>query len=261
VLKAGTGSGGLVDSADGSINCGSTCTATVPIGTTITLREYGASDALFAGWSGACTGRSYCMVDINADTTVTATFNTPPRAILTVVKAGDGTGTVTNYGFPMNCSGSTCTQIYSPPGSSVDLNAAAAPGSVFAGWSGGPCTGTGPCRFNIFGDVTVTATFTKSDTPTVGLDVAVLYDQGGVAAGGAQITSSPAGITCGFDNDCSETYTVGTFVTLTIELAGDTTELAGWSGACEGTELTCTIKMDGNKTASAQLRWVGGIPD
>ena len=149
VLKAGTGSG-LVDNADRSINCGSTCTATVRIGTTITLREYSAGDSVFGGWSGACNG-SYCMVDVNADTTVTATFNKTPSAALTVVKAGDGTGTVTNYGFPMNCSGSTCTQTYTPPGSSVDLNAAAAPGSVFAGWSGGPCTGTGPCRFRSSG--------------------------------------------------------------------------------------------------------------
>jgi hypothetical protein len=70
---------------------------------------------VFGGWSGACTGSRYCMFDVNADTTVTATFNKTPSAVLTVVKAGDGTGTVTNYGFAMNCSGSTCTQTYTPP--------------------------------------------------------------------------------------------------------------------------------------------------
>jgi hypothetical protein len=175
-----------------------------------------------------------------------------------VIRAPAGPrASTTNYGLAMNCSGSSCTEIYTPPGSSVELNAAAAPGSVFAGWSGGPCTDTGPCSFQIFQNTTVTATFTKSNT--VGLDVAVLYDDSGGGAGGAQITSSPAGIMCGYYRDCSETYPPGTPVTLTIELGSDT-ELAGWSGACTGTELTCTITMDGNKTATAQLRYVGYFP-
>jgi hypothetical protein len=100
----------------------------------------------------------------------------------------------------------------------------------------------------------VTATFTKAAGPTATLATAVEYEFG---SGLAWIRSNPAGINC--ETDCSETYPVGTTVTLTIELSGDT-ELISWSGACSGTALTCTVTMDGDRTATALFRFTGVIP-
>ena len=47
-------------------------------------------------------------------------------------------------------------------GTSVTLNAAASSDSVFAGWSGAGCSGTGPCTFAMNSSNTVIATFTRT---------------------------------------------------------------------------------------------------
>ena len=78
VVLAGTGTG-TVTSSDGNINCGPTCSATYPSGTSVALTEVPASGSSFAGWSIAgCSGTtSQCSVIVTSTTTVTATFNEP----------------------------------------------------------------------------------------------------------------------------------------------------------------------------------------
>lgn len=88
----------------------------------------------------------------------------PPTYILTVNKAGNGTGTVTSSPAGINC-GSDCNENYSS-GASVTLTAAVGSGSTFAGWSGGSCSGTGACTLTISGNVAVTATFNQSPPPS-----------------------------------------------------------------------------------------------
>jgi len=75
VTKSGTGTGTV---SGGAINCGTTCSATVASGTTVTLTATAASGSTFAGWSvTSCTGAT-CAVRVTAAQTVTATFNTQP---------------------------------------------------------------------------------------------------------------------------------------------------------------------------------------
>ena len=62
------------------------------------------------------------------------------------------------------------------------------------------------------------------------------------------MTSSPPGIDCG--DDCTETYEPGTGVTLTADPKGHA-EFAGWSGACTGTDETCTLTMNGPRSVIA----------
>ena len=88
---------------------------------------------------------------IAADQAGDATYNAAPQVTKTltvsnrtytlmVSKAGTGAGTVTSSPTGINC-GSTCKANY-VSGTSVTLNAAAASGSTFAGWSNQGCTGT-----------------------------------------------------------------------------------------------------------------------
>ena len=81
---------------------------------------------------------------------------------LEVRKAGTGSGTVTSSPSGINCGG-TCSRDFSN-GTTVTLTATPAAGSVFAGWSGGACSGTGTCTTTIRSNVTVTATF-NTGTP------------------------------------------------------------------------------------------------
>lgn len=56
------------------INCPTDCTEDYAAGTQVTLTPYAGSDAQFVGWSGACTGKSTCVVTMSAAKNVVATF-------------------------------------------------------------------------------------------------------------------------------------------------------------------------------------------
>ena len=71
-----------------------------------------ASRSTFTGWSGACSGTGQCSVTMDADKTVTATFNQQVQQYtLTVTKAGTGSGTVTSNPAGINC-GDDCSETY-----------------------------------------------------------------------------------------------------------------------------------------------------
>ena len=74
VTLAGT-AGGTVTSSPAGISCSPTCTASFSSGSTVQLTAAAAQGSFFAGWSGACTGSGTCSLTMNADQSVTATFN------------------------------------------------------------------------------------------------------------------------------------------------------------------------------------------
>jgi DNA-binding beta-propeller fold protein YncE len=158
IAKSGTGTGGVTSNPAG-INCGSTCSASFPPGTSITLTAAADVGSTFTGWSGGgCSGTGTCTLTLNSNTTVTAGFSVPvPNPTLTVTKSGNGTGGVTSNPAGIDC-GSTCSASF-PPATSITLTAAADAGSTFAGWSGGGCTGTGTCTFTLNANTTVNAAF------------------------------------------------------------------------------------------------------
>jgi pimeloyl-ACP methyl ester carboxylesterase len=94
---AGTGSGG-VTSTDGKINCPGDCTEGYNSGTVVTLTATPNAGSTFAGWSGVCAGTGSCVVTMDGNKTVTATFN---------LSAGGG-GTVTPGNVTLGTAGS-CT--------------------------------------------------------------------------------------------------------------------------------------------------------
>lgn len=76
---------------------------------------------------------------------------------LDVVVDGSGDGTVTSDPIGIDCPGD-CSQ-WLHWGTVVTLTAQAAPGSVFLGWGGGDCSGTGTCSVVLEQPTTVEAEF------------------------------------------------------------------------------------------------------
>ena len=77
--------------------------------------------------------------------------------VLTVQKTGAGSGTIVSAPARINC-GSTCTEMFSE-GTQVTLTPAPDSGFLFIQWSGGGCSGTGPCIVTMNADTTVAALF------------------------------------------------------------------------------------------------------
>ena len=226
VTFAGAGTGSVASTPAG-IDCGSTCTASFPHGTEVTLTATPGTHADFTGWSGACTGTGSCIVSMDGARDVVATF-APRSRSLTVSTSGPGAGSVTSAPAGIDC-GSVCVGSFDH-GSTVTLTPVPAAGMQFTGWSGA-CSGTGSCSFAIEADTAVGASFgyaprwltvTRSGT------------------GGGSVTSTPVGIACGAT--CATTFPYSTVVTLTA-MPDATSSFAGWSGACAGTG-TCVVTMD-----------------
>lgn len=161
--------------------------------------------------------------------------------VLTVSPAGTGTGTVTSSPAGISC-GSTCLASFTS-GASVTLTAAADPGSTFAGWSGGGCSGTGTCTLTMSAAATVTATFNTASSYALNVSTS------GAGGSSGSVSSAPAGIACG--STCSASYTSGTSVSLTATPASGSV-FAGWGGACTGTGA-CSVTMSSVTTVSASF--------
>jgi hypothetical protein len=102
--------------------------------------------------------------------------------------------------------------------------------------------------------VTASGTFTSSTgTFTTGAPANFTVNVTKNGTGTGTVTSAPAGINCG--SACSATFTSS--VTLTAAPASGS-QFVGWSGACTGTALTCTVS--GAATVNAQFaREIGSL--
>jgi phospholipase C len=93
---------------------------------------------------------------LKSSTSVTATFDLSP--VLTVIPGGTGSGSVSSSPSGINC-GTTCNANFNA-GTQVTLSAAPATNSIFAGWSGGGCSGANStCTLTMNASQQVTATF------------------------------------------------------------------------------------------------------
>src|SRR5438094_10646203 len=75
------------------------------------------------------------------------------------VHGGSGSGVVTSDPSGVDC-GTACRASFTS-GTAVRLVATADPGSYFAGWQGGGCSGAASCVVTMSSDQAVTATFGK----------------------------------------------------------------------------------------------------
>jgi uncharacterized repeat protein (TIGR01451 family) len=155
--------------------------------------------------------------------------------LLTVARAGSGSGTVTSAPAGIDC-GEDCTEPYDN-GAQVTLIASPSQGSRFDGWTGCDNPSGMTCGITMDADKQVTASFVQQHILTVSKD----------GSGTGSVTSSPAGIDCGAQ--CSETYDQGTQITLTATAASGST-FTGWSGACTGIG-TCAVTLAADQSVTA----------
>lgn len=241
-ITSGNGGNGNVTPSPVGTSCGTRCWD-YAFGTPVTLTAAADPGSTFTGWS-TCTGTSTCSVTMSADVTETASFVT--NYTLTVTVNGDGQGTVGstqggNNGT-INCSSGslgTCAVDYAgvTPPISVPLSATPSQGSVFTGWSGGACTGSGSCSVSMSAARAVTATFTR------------IYNLTATATGNGSITQTAGLGSCGAG--CTQ-YLSGSAITLTANPANDAYFLS-WTGDCAGQGLTCSLTMTGNHAATANF--------
>ena len=162
----------------------------------------------------------------------------PGDYTLTVSKSGSGS--VASSPSGINC-GSSCSASYAS-GTSVTLTASAATGYSFAGWSGACSGSNASCTVSMTQARSVSATFAQNSVSNYTLSVS--------KSGSGSVASSPSGINCG--TTCSASYVSGTSVTLTASPASGYS-FSGWSGACSGSNASCTVSMTQARSVSASF--------
>jgi hypothetical protein len=191
---------------------------------------------------------------LRADDRAGLRFIYPLRAPVAVVLAGNGSGSVTSSPAGISCPGD-CDEPWFA-GTTVTLTAT--PGSAsstFAGWSGGGCSGTAPCRIPLSGPTNVTATFSTTalslrfSTPASGATVSGNTSVGLVASGGSgfsyQVRLDGAAIYAG---------TNASFAWDTTTAANGAHTLSATVTDSAGRTATASIPVSVSNTASGALR-------
>jgi hypothetical protein len=246
ITLAGSITGMVVAVPPASLFCPSNCSVNLTAGTSITLSASSNNGSTFTGWGGACSGTGTCTVTLNSDVSVTANFiPTPVTKMLQVGGQGTGSGTITSSPAGISCTGCSVPFVF---GTVVTLTATPASGSVFTGWSGGSCSGTGTCTVTLYADMTVIAGFKSLSESTLTILKA--------GAGTGTVADAGSALLCG--DICSRTYATGTQVVLHVK-PGINSLFGGWSGPCSSTEpdgfgnTYCYVTLTGNTTITANF--------
>jgi hypothetical protein len=258
VSLSGSG-GGTLTSQDGSVNCTTSstpCAYTFQMGSTVSFIASADLQSTFTGWTitdaeGATllckqpqSSPTVCAVDIGetAGISVDAAFGPigSSQFQLSVAESGTGAGTVTSDPGGISCA-PACTHAFLPSVGNVTLTASAAAGSHFVGWTGA-CNGTSlTCSVAANGSsADVGATFDTNPPPQMHTLT--------VTPGTGTVRSTPAGIDCS-GSPCSAQFPAGSKVTLTAT-PSVADLLAGWGGACQGDQPTCTLTLDQDQAVS-----------
>jgi len=169
------GAGNGTVTIDGTDVLTASDTRVVATGTAVSLVAAADASSDFAGWSGACTGTGACDITVDADTTVTATFDVKTYVVSVDFVAGLGSGTVTSDVGGIACSytaggaaSGTCQSSEVAANSVMTLTATPEAGSELASWGGdgATCDPSGACAVTVDGAKTVLARFSL-DTPVV----------------------------------------------------------------------------------------------
>ena len=247
-----TGNGDISNSKNADV-CDSTCTIGVVFGNSVTLTPTAGRGWEFTGWTGACTGTGNCVLTIDGDKSVTATF---AKRAARVDVTTQGNGKVTNnYGNP-DCRGNCSINAFELE--SITLTANPDAGWEFTGWTGA-CTGTSStCVISLEPpsssptlsgtSATVSSTSLNQLIKSTEATFQITQETLSVAISGNGSTSDNGTFNC-LVSSCTQDYDYNTVVTLTA-LADPGWEFSGWSGDCSGTS-TCSVTMSAAKSVTA----------
>ena len=242
---------GYVSSSPSGILCGAACSESYDSGRSITLTATSNEGASFVSWGGDCSGSSStCTFTLDSDKSVTAKFSgqTSTEYALTAYKAGTGNGTISSepFGVGVGMIAPYDSAKYAA-GTRVTLTAAPASGSVFAGWTGDCAEKEGvACVVEMDAEKSATSRFNPSGVTFHDLKVSL---EGPTGSG--KVTSTDGGIDCG--DRCTDSFEQGKAVKLTA-VPSTGFEFAGWSGACTGAALACSVSMSEAKNATASFK-------
>jgi hypothetical protein len=234
-------------------DCGSdggNCTGVFDYSTPVVLRALPNPGFVFTSWTGVTcvpggATNASCAFQLKANTTATPNYR--PRTVVTVVKNGNGTGTVATTPGGISC-GADCSEPFFD-GKMVTLTATTVVGSVFSGFTGDCVSNMSVCTFLPTGDSrNVAATFSLAP-----ITVKVQINGPGTVTGfGAGPCSAPG---------CSMIVDYGTpvsFQLLATPSTSPTGEFVSWSGCTPATtNASCTLTSTGvkvNQTVTATFR-------
>jgi hypothetical protein len=230
VETAGTGEGEVSCEVEGGPAEECEAEAEYEEGTQITVIAEPEAGSELAEWSGDCdtVSGNECEVEMDADKTVTATFDLVPTFELEISTEGSGEGEVECEveAGPVE----PCEAEYEE-GTEVALVPEAETGSEFTGWSE-DCTGTGACELTMDEDKSVTAGF---DLEPEEFALEISTEGSGEGEVSCEVESGPV-------EPCEAEYEEGTEVALVPE-AETGSEFSGWSEDCTGTGA-CELTMD-----------------
>ncbi len=231
---------GSVTSDPAGIDCGEDCEEIYESGTRVTLTAQPGPTSSFGRWSGSgCSGSDpECRVNVNRARDIEAVFDLL-RFRLRANKSGSGEGRITSEPRGINCGGD-CGNTYDI-GTVVTLTATPDSDSVFLGWEGGGCSGTGTCTVTMTEDLTVVGIFERLFSLTV--------SKTRIREADGTVVSDPLGIDCG--ETCEQRFLNETTVTLSAT-PGVNARFVRWEGeGCSGEAPTCTVQMDRTRTVTA----------
>ncbi len=152
-----------------------------------------------------------------------------------------GSGNISSLPTGLDCN-DACGAPFAT-GSAVTLTATPAAGQQLASWSGA-CSGAAlTCSVSMDQARSATATFVAT--------TATRFDLSVTRTGSGDVSSSPAGISCG--STCEAQFNAGTQVTLTASPASGQV-FDGWSGACRNQALSCDVTMSAARAVAAAFK-------
>lgn len=231
---------GTITSTPAGIDCGMVCSAEFADGVTVSFFAQPQPGFAFAGWSGDCSStEKTCVVAMNGNKTVSASFIELPKYMVKVTKPGNGIISSDPAGIFCGGTHNQCTA----PFSFARLTAQPLEGYEFIRWTGCLSPQGNICTLNPTRNMTVKAVFKKIPKSVLTVRKNAL----------GAITSSPPGLVCGDQKrTCNVKFLEGTEVNL-IPIAQTGRSFLGWTGACSGTD-PCRLFMNGNQRIGAIFR-------
>jgi List-Bact-rpt repeat protein len=258
LLVSFSGKGRVTSTPQGLIDCGSTCWTSFSGGGHVTLAAAPASDFVFDGWAGDCSGNGTCDVALTSLRNVVAVFK--PRSIpngtstLTIANSdpgntqGKGIIHVSWPGLQQDkvCDSDQCDFDGVPNGVRVKIQPVPAANTEFSDY-GDACTGKAlQCVVILSQDAGVGTGFQNAGALSTAFGLNL------TRSGGGAVQSVPPGIDCGANTGCRAAFKPGLTVRLTAN-PGTGFSFGGWTGDCGGT-AACAVSMNVSRTVSAAFR-------